>query len=401
VVEGALSQISFRDDPTHGHVFATILTRGPLSRRDVARITGLSQSTVSKAVKPMLAAGYLVEGSEAAQGPGRPVIPLTVNTERHYAVGLKVSEHEAVGVVTDPQARVLADARAPFDSPTVEELVELVAGLVDGLRSQRPEFGSEIEGLGLCLGGHVDGRSGVLRYSPMFGWRDVPLASLLEVRTGLVTVVENDVNALTVAEQWFGAGRGFEQFAVVTVGAGIGCGLIVDGELLHGASGMAGELGHVTVVPEGALCRCGKRGCLETVAADDAILETIAAGSSHAPTTITEAAALARAGDAAAREAFAKAGEALGQAIASLVNLVEPSRIVLSGEGIVASDLLTDSLVDALRRHSFGGVADRLEIVSRPLADETWARGAAANVIRRLIARPAVARAGTVVPQRR
>jgi predicted NBD/HSP70 family sugar kinase len=393
-------QAAIREDPTQGQVFATILTRGPLSRRDVARFTGLSQSTVSKAVKPLLAAGYVVEGSEEVEGPGRPIIPLTVNSERHYVLGVKVMEHEAVGVVADPQGHVLASLRRPLLERTVDGLIDDVANLVEELRGLRPEFASETEGLGVCLGGHVDGRTGTLRYSPFFAWRDVALATLLEERTGLVTVVENDVNALAVAEQWFGAGRDVENFAVVTVGAGIGCGLIIAGTVVHGASGMAGELGHVTVEPDGHECRCGKRGCLETVASDESILLAIAGTGPRSPTTIAEAVELARSGDEAARAAFARAGEAIGRAVSTLVNLVEPERIVFSGEGVVASDLLMDSLATELRRHAFGSAAEQLEIVTRPLGDETWARGAAVNVLRHLIARP-VARTGPVVSQRR
>src|SRR5882762_1696928 len=131
---------AIREDPTQGHVFATILTRGPLSRRDVARLTGLSASTVTKAVKPLLAAGYLVEGAEEIEGPGRPITPLTVNTERHYVLGVKVMEHEAVGVVADPQGRVLASLRRPLRERTVDGLLDDVAQLTDALRAVEPEF---------------------------------------------------------------------------------------------------------------------------------------------------------------------------------------------------------------------------------------------------------------------
>ncbi len=386
---------SIREDPTQGHVFATILTRGPLSRRDVARLTGLSASTVTKAVKPLLAAGYLVEGAEEVEGPGRPITPLTVNTGRHYVLGVKVMEHEAVGVVADPQGRVLASLRRALRDRTVDGLLDDVAQLMEDLYAVQPEFAAETEGLGVCLGGHVDGRTGTLRYSPFFAWRDVELARLLEARTGLATVVENDVNALAVAEQWFGAGRDVDNFAVVTVGAGIGCGLIVDGALVHGASGMAGELGHVTVEPDGHECRCGKRGCLETVASDESILHAVG----HA-NSIAEAVELARSGDEAASAAFARAGDAIGRAVSTLVNLIEPERIVFSGEGVVASDLLMDSVAAAIGRHAFGSAAEGLELVTRPLGDETWARGAAVNALRHLIARPAT-RVGSIASKGR
>jgi predicted NBD/HSP70 family sugar kinase len=163
---------------------------------------------------------------------------------------------------------------------------------------------------------------------------------------------------------------------------------------------MAGELGHVVVDPQGAECLCGNRGCVETIASDAAILEGIAAAGGPRLDSVTEAAELARAGTEAARAVFARAGDALGRAIATVVNLVEPSRLVLSGEGVVASDLLMETLEVAVRRHGFGGAGHRLEIVTRPLEDETWARGAAAYVLRHLIAGRAQ-RPGPVVPQRR
>ena len=373
-------------------VFAAILSRGPVSRGEVAQLTGLSQSTITKAVKPMLAAGYLVEGREQAQGRGRPANPLRVNTERHYAVGVKLSPHEIVAVIANPRAEVLASARLALPGRSVEEVTVQIGTVVGELLGRRPEFRARVEGLGLALGGLVDAR-GTLRYSPLLGWRDVPLASLLEAATGLYTVVENDVNALAVEEQLFGAGRGVPTFAVVTVGAGVGCGLVVHGELVHGSGGMAGEIGHIALDPEGELCACGNRGCLETIASDRAILAAIARDGGPFLTSVGEAALLAREGNERARAAFARAGEALGRALAILANIVNPSRVVLSGEGVIASDLLMDHLAAALDRHTFANVAGIPEIVTRPLSDETWAKGAAANVLRHLISRPLARRA--------
>lgn len=372
-------------DETAAGVFTAIVTRGPLSRRDLSKVTGLSQSTITKVVRPMVEAGYVVEEREEAQGPGRPAIPLRVNCDRHYVVGVKIAPHELIGVVTDPQARVLVSGRRALAEEEPKRVVAEVAELVDALLDGEPGLRDSAEGLGVALGGHVDPSSRSLRYSPILGWRDVPLAALLEEATGLYSVVENDVNALAVAEQWFGAGRDVASFAVVTVGAGVGCGLVLDHQLMHGATGMAGELGHVVIDPDGETCRCGARGCLETIASDGAILAAIC-GAGSPPHDIAEAALRARHGDVAARAAFARAGTALGRGIAILLNLVNPSRVILSGEGVVASDLLMDELRASLERHAFAGAARDCEVVTRPLSDETWARGAASNALRHLIA---------------
>lgn len=389
-------------DKAAAEVFGAILSRGPVSRRDVARLTGLSQSTITKAVRPMLAAGYLVEDREETQGGrGRPANPLRVSTDRHYAIGVKLSPHEIVGIVANPRAESVTSLRRPLLGRDVEDVVEELANVVAELLGRQAEFTSRVEGLGLALGGHVDGRSGTLRYSPLLGWRDVQLASMLEESTGLPTVVENDVNALAVAEQLFGAGRGVPTFAVVTVGAGVGCGLVVHGELVRGATGMAGEIGHIVIDPEGVLCACGNRGCLETIASDRGILSSIAQDGGPFLTSISEAALLAREGDDKARAAFSAAGEALGRALAVLSNLLNPSRVVLSGEGVVASDLLMDRLSESLDRHTFSNLTGTPEIVTRPLSDETWARGAAANLLRHLISKPPISRAAPAAAQRR
>lgn len=382
---------------TQAHVFAVILTKGPLSRRDIARLTGLSQATITKAVKPLLASGYVVEEAESARGPGRPAIPLRANESSHYVLGIKVTAQELIGVVTSPQADVLASERRPLRGTEVDTVVQSVAAMASDLLDRRPEFRERAEGIGLGLGGHVDGRTGTLKYSPMLGWRNVPLAELIEQATGLYTVAENDVNTLAVAEQLFGAGQDIECFAVVTVGAGVGCGLVIDGELVHGALGMAGEIGHIVVEPGGEVCRCGNRGCLEAIASDGAILASIRRAGGPRLETVGDAALLAREGDERAREAFSRAGAMLGRGIAIVANLVNPSRVILSGEGIVASDLLLDRLRDALEQHTFSSADAVPEIVPRPLGDEAWARGAAANVLRHLIARPLTAggRAGS------
>lgn len=386
-------------DRTQAEVFATIVTRGPLSRRDIARLTGLSQSTITKVVKPMLELGYVVEDKEEAQGPGRPVLPLRVNSDRHYVVGAKVTKSELVAVVTDPQARILSSARASRVGAGAGEAASELAALLDALLDSDPTFRDRVEGLGVGLGGHVDAANGVLRYSPILGWREVPFAEMLEAKTGLVTVVENDVDALAIAEQWFGAGQDVATFAVVTVGAGVGCALVVDHELVLGATGLAGELGHIVIDPDGAPCQCGNRGCLETIASDAAIVAAAnAAGGSVS--TVSEAAELARSGNPAAGAAFARAGEALGRGVAILLNLFNPARVIVSGEGVVASDLLLEPLEQALARYSFSTAAADCELVTRALEDETWARGAAANVLRHLIARPAGGRVDHSRPSR-
>lgn len=206
------------------------------------------------------------------------------------------------------------------------------------------------------------------------------LVALAEEASGLPVTVDNDVRALTMAEQWFGDGVGLSDFAVVTVGAGIGCGLVVHGRVVSGSHGVAGEIGHVPVVPDGPPCRCGDRGCLEAVASDAAITARVREVTGVPVADATEALALARAGDEGARAVYARAGEAIGRGIATVANLLGPERVIISGEGLAAYDLFAGQVRDAFAAAAFGSAA-RCELRTRPLPFEEWARGAAATAI--------------------
>ena len=368
-----------RGSPAAELVFTTLLTQGPLSRVAVSARTGLSSAAVTKAVRPLLGEGFLVEltGDHTGDRIGRPAVPLQVNADRALFVGVKLMVDDAVGVVVDLRAGVRAARRVALPSadvgPAVEAVGELAGELLDGR--------SDIHRLGLAVSGDIDRAAGVVRYSPFLGWHSVPLARLVEARTGLPTVLENDVRALTVAEEWFGAGVGAATFAVVTVGTGIGCGLVANGGVLSGAHGVAGEIGHLPIERDGPRCHCGNRGCVEAIASERAITEAAAAATGIAGLTQARAVELARDGEhPAVRAVFARAGRAIGLALAAVANLVGPERIVISGEGLAAYDLFEDEMRAAFAAQSFGAAA-RCELIVRPLPFEEWARGAAAVAI--------------------
>lgn len=365
-----------------GAVFEAVLTRGPLSRRDAARVTGLSAASVTKLVKPMITQGYLVEQVREAGVPGRPQIPLQVDPERHYAVGVKLMDGELVGVMADLHAEVQSSHRLKYADTSPEGVVEAVAEMTETLLARSPAARDRLLGIGIGVGGHVDGSAGVVVQAPFLGWRDIPLQKMVADRLGVDVVLENDVNTLAVAEQWFGPGFAFQSFAVVTLGVGVGCAFVLDGKLWRGVRGAAGELGHMVVSPDGPICHCGKRGCLEAVVADDALVAAMSARSGRRFTTIAQVIAAAHAGDEHARAVFTEAGTGVGRAIATLLNLLNPPLVILSGEGIAASDLLMDALRAEVEQDSFSTAEQDCTLLVRPLPDETWARGAAATMLR-------------------
>ncbi|KPI32515.1 Glucokinase [Actinobacteria bacterium OV320] len=375
--------------PAASQVFTTVLSQGPLTRLELARRAGLSAAAVTKAVRPLFASGYLVEDAdtEARSALGRPANLVRVDGGRALFLGLKLTGDAIFGVLTDLRCRILLARRVPLTDRAAKAVLASTAELVRELLTEADGYGVRVMGLGIAVSGDVDRGEGVVRYSPFLEWRDVPLAELARAVTGLPVTVDNDVRALTVAEQWFGAGVGLSNFAVVTVGAGVGCGLVVHGRVVAGAHGVAGEIGHVTVDPDGPLCHCGNRGCVEAIAADPAILARIRERSGVEVADTTEAVDLARRGDDHAREAYSRAGEAIGRGIATVANLLGPERVVISGEGLAAYDLFAEQIRSAFAAAAFGSAA-RCDLQTRPLPFEEWARGAAATAIQSFITEP-------------
>ncbi|MGW2687831.1 ROK family protein [Streptomyces sp. NPDC001414] len=372
--------------PAASQIFTTVLSHGPLTRLEAARRAGLSAAAVTKAVRPLLAAGYLAEDADGDARPalGRPANLVRVDGGRALFIGVKVTGDEVIAVLTDLCCRIRLARRLPVTDRGAKAVLTSVADLTHELRAEAEDFGAPVLGLGIAVSGDVDRALGTVRYSPFLDWRDVALAELAAMTTGLPVVVDNDVRALTVAEQWFGAGVGLSDFAVVTVGAGIGCGLVIHGRLVAGAHGVAGEIGHVAIDPAGPVCHCGNRGCVEAIAGDAAIVTRMREVTGRQVTDAAQAVALAHEGVLGAREVYASAGEAIGRGIATVANLFGPERVIISGEGLAAYDLFAEQILDSFAAAAFGSAA-QCDVQTRPLPFEEWARGAAATAIQSFI----------------
>ncbi|MGW6775363.1 ROK family protein [Streptomyces sp. NPDC055037] len=370
-----------------------------MTRAELGRRTGLSSGAVTKVSAPLLADGWIAEvGPARERQAGRPATLVAVRPERARFIGVKITSDELIGMLVDLTATPLTTRRATLGSRDVSAVVRAVARLVAALAAQAgtPDGDSAagVHGVGVTVSGDVDRQTGTVRYSPFLDWRGVPLARLVEAATGIPTVVDNDVRALTVAEQWFGSGAGLSSFALVTVGTGVGCGISVGGRVISGAHGVSGELGHLPVGGMDRVCTCGNTGCVEAIASSQAIADQVREETGNPDLTLTDVVRLAHAGDAAARGAFTRAGRALGLAIASVANLIGPERIIISGEGVAAYDLFADEIRQTFSARAFGAAAD-CDLVVRPLPFETWARGGAAVAAQRLFSPPGLPTAAT------
>ncbi len=283
--------------------------------------------------------------------------------------------HTRVGLV-DTTGRVLALAKIPTlaalgPQQALSRLVQAAEGL---LRAGGPAGGGragEIVGIGVGTPGPVDMRRGVIVSSPNLpGWRDVPVAEMLRSALGLPVCHERDANAALLGEAWLGAARGHRDVVLLTLGTGIGGSVLVGGELHHGRDGYAWECGHMTIDPDGPLCGCGNRGCLEAFASGTAIRNRTGREGS-------ELFAAAARGEAAALEAVREVGVALGIGLASLANIFNPSLVVLGGGMAERGHLFWDAMIAEMRRRAFPAVTQGLEVVPALLGDRAGLLGAA------------------------
>lgn len=269
---------------------------------------------------------------------------------RRLAVGIDVGGTKIAAGVVDERGRVITMRRVPSPSESAAGLVDAVCGLVAELAAAHP-----VGAVGLSVAGFVDADASTIVTAPNLAWRNQPLRDLVSARTGLPVVVENDGNAAAWGERIHGAGRGVDEMLLVTVGTGVGGGIVLGGELRRGGHGMAAEIGHLTLVPGGEPCGCGRRGCLEQYASGRALERMAGAAPAHTGPEITER---ARAGDPAAVALFQTLGTHLGHGLASLVAVLDPAVVVIGGGVAAAGEVLLAPTRAALLADLPGG-ADR------------------------------------------
>ena len=250
-----------------------IRREGQISRTQLTEMSGLSGGAVSGIINELLASEWVFATGEGDYTGGRRQTLLRLNPEAGYAVGLKLMEDRIVSAVTDFEATILTHDEHPFTFDEDPDRVSDILATVIETSMIRSDVSAEaFFGAGIGLAGVINGHSGTVRYSPFFGWQDVPLADLVNQRIHVPVFVENDVNALTITEQLFGAGRRHQNFVVVTVGRGIGMGMVINGQLYQGSNGGAGEVGHTVI--DGSGTETNRPTTLEALAADPALLAT-------------------------------------------------------------------------------------------------------------------------------
>ena len=375
--------------PLRLQVFEQVRAAGRAARADVTRALGVSPGSVTQATADLISAGYLreVEAPVREAGRGRPPVALEVVAEAGLVAGIKLADVQHSAVLADFAGNVLAEAalEVPPQRRSLAELGAEFDRLMDQLLDAAGIEVSALSAIGIGIPGLIEAQSGHVVWSPLLDETAVDLAAALADRVGLPVHLENDVNLLTLAELWFGAGRALSDFAVVTIEEGVGMGLVAGNRLYRGAHGLGMELGHTKVQLDGALCRCGRRGCLEAYIADYALVREAATALGRpfqylqSPGATLEALfAQAKAGHVAARTIFQRAGRYLALGLANVAELFDPGRIILSGARMRYDFLYGDDVLAEMAGMTLARGRAAPVVEAHAWGDLVWARGASA-----------------------
>ena len=357
-----------------------LLVHGPSSRADLARQLRMSAASLTR-ISRSLEVGGLIGDTDATipQRIGRPSQAMDVNVDAIHLIGIKLVADAMNLVRTDMRCKVQAHRVIPLPADETEA-IDRIADAVLAEVALDPLVAT----VGISLAGPVDPSAETVRQSPFLGWSDTPLAVRIQERTGLPTVVENDVRALTAAEHWFGAAAGETDFALITVGAGIGCGVVIGDRLVDGTGGAAGQIGHLPVTASGPLCERGHRGCARSYLAAPLMVAQAAAALGRPDLTYDELLTLGSQDNPVARRILVDAGFALGTLIGLVACMSGPSKIIVSGEGVSLAPLVMDIIEKRAREVEHWAVAPvPIEIAEFSFVE--WARGAAVVALQQLL----------------
>ena len=355
-------------------VLEAILREEPLSRAKISELTGLNKATVSSLVQDLIDNRLVREIGTGVSSGGRKPVLLEFIASAGYAVGIDLGVNYLRGVLTDLRGTIVAERQAPLPSPGADEAFNVLRPFIQELMADAPASAFGIVGIGVGVPGLVD-RSGTVLYAPNMGWRDIPLKEALGRTFGIPVLIDNEANVGALGEQKYGIGRGISNMVYVSVGIGIGTGLILHRELYKGASGFSGELGHLSVEAHGKPCRCGNRGCWELYASEQALLDQ--AAELGYPRDLDELLAAASAGDAKVRELLEGIGEYLGVGISNIVNVFNPNAVVIGNRMSKAHPWLEEAVRRTVEQRALGFHLRNVHLLYAELGERSAVMGAA------------------------
>lgn len=313
-------------------VYQTIKATHQISRADIANQTGLNKGTVSSLVSELIEEDFIYESGPGKSSGGRRPVMLLLNNQSGFSIGIDIGVNYLLGVLTDQSGTIINEKVIHCDNIDFNKMQGELFPLIDFLIKAAPKSPYGIIGIGIAIPGIVNNKGEIL-LAPNLGWKNINLKALIEAHYDLPVTIENEANAGAYGEKKYGIGNGHQQIVYVSVGIGIGVGLILNGELYRGNHGFSGELGHMTIDIHGKNCKCGKQGCWELYASEQALLDFAKQSDlitdSKEKFTLEDIIEAAEANNSTAITLFETIGKYLGVGINNILNIFNPEQIII------------------------------------------------------------------------
>jgi glucokinase-like ROK family protein len=386
---------------------STVLTHlrqyAPISRAALAEMTGLNRATITRLVRELIQHGFVREVGFQSVRAGRPSILLQLDPNAGCIIGAEIEVKFGSVILTDLVSNILWRQEVDFgDNDEPNSTLHCIAELIRRAGSKAGEMDRHVLGLGMSLPGLVDVSSGVLLFAPNMRWSDVPVKKWLENEFSIPVYVDNKANMAALAESYFGSARDSNYVLYINITAGVGAGIVLNQRILPGASGLAGEAGHMTIDPNGPKCNCGNYGCWETYVSALAVFrrvrDSILAGQESQLAdvvkdgferiTIRHIVEAAQNGDRVALAAFEETGFYLGVGLANLINALNPQQVVLGGYATQAFEFLLPVIQKTVQERALRWPREAAKIVLATYMDDASLMGAVATVYSQVLSNP-------------
>ena len=380
-------------------VLKVIRDNGSLSRADVAKITGLTPASVTNITKMLIEDEYLVECKVGQSSGGRPPIMLELNPNARCVIGISIGVGMIDVVITNLSAEIILKKSIEINEERYDydfgfkELVKLINEVIECSKIEK----EKILGAGVALHGIVNARTGMSIYSPYYGWKEINIKEALENELNLGVYVDNDVRAMALGESWFGITKDISNFVTLNISNGIGAGIIINNKPYYGVDFSAGEIGHIVVEGDGDKCNCGNYGCLETVASNNNItkkaIKLIKQGTNSVlkelkadinQLTIEDISEAAKLEDELAISIIKEAARYIGIAITNLINILNPTSIVVVGEIFENTFYAIETLNEIVKNRGMKLSSENVRIIKSMLGRDAAVVGATTLVIQEI-----------------
>ncbi len=361
-------------------VLQLIMEKEPISRADIAQVSGLNKATVSSLVNELLEEELIYESGPGESSGGRRPVILHFNKIAGYSIGIDIGVNYILCVLTDLKGNIVIEKNQTVHTTSYATTIEIVKEMIQSLIAEMPSSRYGIVGIGVGVPGIVN-IEGTVLLAPNLGWKNIQIKKDLEDVFHVPVIIENEANAGAFGEQQFGIGQNYQNIIYISAGIGIGVGIILNNELYQGKNGFSGEMGHMIIDINGKPCNCGSRGCWEVYASEQALLEKAGENSNSLENLIQ----LANSDDKNAHNLFTEIGAYLGYGINNIINTFNPDQVIIGNRLSMAKDWIEQPILSTIENHSLAYHQNEFQLDFSKLGKYSIAIGMSAFVVENFI----------------